>query len=246
MAVDLLGKTANYTDIVSVCDDFEVPLIEDAAEALGATHRGRPAGSFGRAAALSFNGNKIMTTSGGGMIVTDDEELADHARFLSTQAREPVAHYEHRHVGYNYRLSNILAAIGRAQLERLPTMIERRRQIRMTYKELVADFDGVRVLGGADDDEANCWLTALLIDPAIAGISAARVIEALDTSDIEARPLWKPMHQQPIFADAGRLVHGVSEKLFESGLTLPSGSALQHGQVQSVCEIVRTALGRCD
>ena len=243
MAVDLLGKAANYTDILAACDDLEVPLIEDAAEALGASHRGRPAGSFGRAAALSFNGNKIMTTSGGGMIVTDDQELADHARFLSTQAREPVAHYEHQHVGYNYRLSNILAAIGRAQLERLPTMIERRRQIRRAYADAFAGFAGVRVFGSIDDREANCWLSALVIDPEIAHADAAQLIKALDKANIEARPLWKPMHLQPIFSDAGRLDRGVSGRLFRTGVALPSGSAHSPKQIRRVCDVVTSILG---
>jgi dTDP-4-amino-4,6-dideoxygalactose transaminase len=178
-------------------------------------------------AALSFNGNKVMTTSGGGMLLTDDGRLAEHARFLSTQAREPVAHYEHRHIGYNYRLSNVLAALGRAQLSRLDDMIARRREIRAAYVDAVAGVPGVRVFGAADDADANCWLSALVVDPAEAPVDADKLAAALEEADIEARPLWKPMHLQPVFADAPRLDTGVSERLFRTGVTLPSGSV--HG-----------------
>jgi dTDP-4-amino-4,6-dideoxygalactose transaminase len=242
MGVDLLGKVADYTAIMAVCDELEVPLLEDAAESLGAHHRGRPGGSFGAAAALSFNGNKIMTTSGGGMLLTNDEALAQHARFLSTQAREPVPHYEHKHVGYNYRLSNILAALGRAQLVRLDEMIARRRTIRESYRHLMSGVEGVRVFAGADDSEANCWLTALVIDPEFAPADSDTVAKSLDAAGIEARPLWKPMHLQPIFARAGRLETGVSEKLFREGLTLPSGSVHGNAAIERVCDTLRTVL----
>ena len=243
MSVDLLGKVADQTSISRVCEEMEVPHLEDAAESLGAFHRGRPAGSFGRAAALSFNGNKIMTTSGGGMLVTDDAWIADHARFLSTQAREPFPWYEHEHVGYNYRLSNILAALGRAQLVRLPDMIKRRRAIRSTYADLVADIPGVRIFAAADDGESNCWLTALVVDPDVARADAATVVKALDAADIEARPLWKPMHLQPVFAEAGRLERGVSEKLFRRGVTLPSGSIHDDRAIDRVCDVLESVLG---
>ncbi len=202
MAVDLLGKVADYEAVQRVCDAYDVPLLEDAAEALGASYRDRPAGSFGRAAALSFNGNKIMTTSGGGMLVTDDEDLADHARFLSTQAREPVPHYEHRHVGYNYRMSNLLAALGRAQLERLDAMIARRREIRGRYREVVAAMDGITVFQAEGDEDDNCWLTALLVDPDVAPVDASTISRELESRGIEARPLWNPMHNQPVYATA--------------------------------------------
>ena len=244
MAVDLLGKLADYAAITKVCDEAEVPLIEDAAESLGASRGGRSAGSFGRVAALSFNGNKIMTTSGGGMLVTDDVSLADHARFLSTQAREPVAHYEHRFVGYNYRLSNILAALGRAQLARLDEMIARRRAIRRAYSEVVAEVPGVRIFASEDDSEANCWLTALVIDPERAPLDAAGVADRLEQADIEARPLWKPMHLQPIFAGAGRIDSGVAKRLFNRGITLPSGSVHDGATIARVCGVLASALGR--
>ena len=243
MSVDLLGKAANYTEITEICERFEIPLIEDAAEALGATHAGKPAGQFGSAAVLSFNGNKVMTTSGGGMLVSDDEALASHARFLSTQAREPFVHYEHEHVGYNYRMSNILAALGRAQLVRLDSMIERRRQIRSTYADLAETLPGVRVFGRADDTESNCWLSALVLDPAHARKRPEQVLAALDAADIEARPLWKPMHVQPVFKDAPRLERGVSDRLFAQGLALPSGSVLSDQQVSRVCDVLERELG---
>lgn len=237
MSVDLLGKVADYAAITEVCERHDVPLLEDAAEAIGASHKGTPAGSFGRAAALSFNGNKIMTTSGGGMLVTDDGALADRARFLSTQAREPVAHYEHRHIGYNYRLSNILAALGRAQLARLPEMMKRRREIRSRYAEEIADVGGVRVFGAAEDGEANCWLTALVLDES-APVTPEALSAALEAADIEARPLWNPMHLQPIFASAGRLDTGVAERLFRSGVTLPSGSGHDDAAIDRVCTVL--------
>lgn len=243
MAVDLLGKACDLTEISRVCAEHDVPLIEDAAESLGASHAGRAAGAWGRVAALSFNGNKVMTTSGGGMLVTDDETLADRARFLSTQAREPVAHYEHRQVGYNYRLSNVLAALGRAQLARLDDMITRRREIRAAYAAAVADVEGVRVFGGADDGDSNCWLTALVLDPAVAPVDAATLASALDEADIEARALWKPMHLQPVFASAPRLDRGVAERLFLTGVTLPSGSVHGPAAVDRVLAVLADQLG---
>ena len=227
MSVDLLGRCADYTAIVKVCADAGIPLIEDAAESLGAVHPSGAAGTFGVAAALSFNGNKVMTTSGGGMLLTNDNALADHARKLSTQAREPVLHYEHKHVGYNYRMSNILAALGRGQLSRLDDMIDRRRAIRTTYRGLVQGSEGIRVFGGDDDAKDNCWLTALVIDPSKAGFAAPELMSYLDSQDIESRPLWKPMHLQPVYATSPRFVNGTAEILFQRGVTLPSGSV--HG-----------------
>lgn len=242
MAVDLLGKACDLTAISAVCAEHDVPLIEDAAESLGASHADRPAGAWGHAAALSFNGNKVMTTSGGGMLLTDDRALADHARFLSTQAREPVAHYEHRHIGYNYRLSNVLAALGRAQLARLDGMIARRREIRAAYAEAVAGVPGVRVFGAEDDATANCWLSALVLDPASSPVDAAKLSAALEDADIEARPLWKPMHLQPVFADAPHLSTGVAERLFRTGVTLPSGSVHGPQEIDRVLAVLHDLL----
>jgi len=228
MTVDLFGRCVEYDELADELAARGVPLLEDAAEALGATYRGRAAGSFGRAAALSFNGNKIMTTSGGGMLLSDDEALIDRARYLSTQARQPAAHYEHTEVGYNYRLSNILAALGRAQLSRLDEMIERRRAIRERYAAAVADVAGVELLGrdGARDDaDDNCWLTCVT-SAETRRLDVDRAVRHFAAMEIEVRHLWKPMHLQPVFADSRAFVTGASDRLFRTSLALPSGSAL--------------------
>jgi dTDP-4-amino-4,6-dideoxygalactose transaminase len=246
MTVDLFGRCVDYPALVDVLADHGVPLVEDAAEALGATKNGKPAGSFGRAAALSFNGNKIMTTSGGGMLLSDDLTLLARARYLSTQARQPVPHYEHTEVGYNYRLSNVLAALGRAQLSRLDAMIARRREIRAQYVLGLSDIPGLRFLGRTgmgSDREDNCWLTCITLDPARCPISVDTVIKSLAEDEIEARHLWKPMHLQPVFSGARAFVDGTAEHLFSTGLTLPSGSALSDGEVSTVIDAVRAALG---
>jgi dTDP-4-amino-4,6-dideoxygalactose transaminase len=224
--VDLLGKAVNYTEILAIAEQHGIPVLSDAAESLGARHRGRPAGSFGAASVISFNGNKIMTTSGGGMLLTDDAELATRTRYLATQARQPAVHYEHTEVGYNYRMSNLLAALGRAQLIRLDSMIERRRAMRDRYRELFAPVKGVSIFGGTNDDEDNFWLTSVVIDSESAGWTSGELSAALLEQNIESRPLWKPMHLQPVFATAPAIVDGTSERLFQTGLTLPSGSAL--------------------
>ncbi|MFJ3472831.1 DegT/DnrJ/EryC1/StrS family aminotransferase [Microbacterium maritypicum] len=240
--VDLLGKVADLEAIERIADMHGIPVLADAAESLGAGRNGRPAGRFGRASIFSFNGNKIMTTSGGGMLVTDDAELADRVRYLATQARQPVAHYEHTDIGYNYRLSNLLAALGRAQLSRLDDMIRRRHRWRDEYRTLFADVDGVSVFGGEDDAEDNAWLTAVLIDEGVTGWSASALSAHLGSHDIESRPLWKPMHLQPVFADAPAAVTGVSEGFFRSGITLPSGSALSDEQMDRVQTLIRRFL----
>lgn len=240
--VDMLGKPVDYDALADIADEFGVRLLCDAAESFGATWRGRPAGSFGDASVISFNGNKIMTTSGGGMLLTNDARLAGHARKLSTQAREPVLHYEHTEVGYNYRLSNILAALGRAQLARLDEMLSRRRRWRDRYQELVHMLPGVRVLGGEDDSEDNCWLTAIVVDPSAASITADDLAAALREQDIETRPVWKPMHMQPISAGLPGMLDGTAEKLFRNGLTLPSGSAMSEDQFSRVLSEIRSAM----
>ncbi len=241
--VDLLGKVADNDRIGKIAAAHGIPVLSDAAESLGATCHGRPAASFGVAAAVSFNGNKVMTTSGGGALLTDDKESADRVRYLATQARQPVAHYEHTDVGYNYRMSNLLAALGRAQLTRLDDMIERRRALRVRYQQLFADVPGVTVFGTPDDHEDNCWLTAILVDEQTAGWGTADLTKALSAENIESRPLWKPMHLQPIFADARGRIDGTSQRLFETGLTLPSGSALSDEQIDLVVATVRAFAG---
>jgi dTDP-4-amino-4,6-dideoxygalactose transaminase len=237
LPVDLFGACADYASILPVCDEFAVPVVEDAAEALGSTYLGRCAGSFGLAAALSFNGNKIMTTSGGGMLLSDDGALVERCRYLATQARQPVVHYEHTEVGYNYRLSNVLAALGRAQLSRLDEMLSRRRLLREGYAKLFASAPGVSLLG-ASSDGSNCWLTTIVVDPSVAGWQASSLAAYLAARDIETRPVWKPMHLQPVFAGARSLLDGAAQRLFETGLTLPSGSSLSDEQQRRVFDAI--------
>ena len=214
IVVDLYGQCADYDVIVPMCRELGVVVIEDAAEALMATYKGRPAGTLGDCGVFSFNGNKIMTTSGGGMFVSPDTEMADRVRYLSTQARQPVAHYEHTDVGYNYRLSNLLAAMGRAQFARLPSMMKRRLQINETYRSALADVPGLSFMPVPDWSSWNGWLTCVTFDDPAA---RDRAMEALAEEDIESRPLWKPMHLQPIFAEAPAVVDGTSQSLFEHG-----------------------------
>jgi dTDP-4-amino-4,6-dideoxygalactose transaminase len=238
ISVDLFGKAAEYDSLLKVCKAHCVELLEDAAESLGASYRGRPAGSFGRAGVLSFNGNKILTTSGGGMLLTDDAGLAARARHLSTQARQPVVEYEHLEVGYNYRLSNVLAALGRAQLSRLDAMLVRRREIRDGYRSIFAGVPGVELLGGADDAEDNCWLSVIVVDEAVTGWSPESLAKELTANDVETRPLWKPMHRQPLFANARSFVTGTADRLFEQCLALPSGSKLNAADEQRIQDIL--------
>ncbi|MFI7217181.1 DegT/DnrJ/EryC1/StrS family aminotransferase [Micromonospora maritima] len=233
--VDLFGGCADYSRILPVCASAGVPVLEDAAEALGATRHGRAAGSFGRAGVFSFNGNKIITTSGGGMLVSDDLDLLDRCRYLSTQARQPVAHYEHTDIGYNYRLSNLLAAVGRAQLRRLDGMLGRRRELREHYGKLFAGRPGVRLLGDGDPG-ANCWLTVVTVDPARAGWHADDLARHLAAERIESRPVWKPLHLQPVFAGREGVLTGAAERLYTDGLTLPSGSGMTDQQVSRVLD----------
>lgn len=239
--VDLFGKCADYAGIGEVAALHGVRVLSDAAESVGAGHLGRPAGSFGDAAVLSFNGNKIMTTSGGGMVVTDDADLASHVRKLSTQAREPVTHYEHTEVGYNYRLSNILAALGRAQASRLDEMIARRRGWRRRYREIVERLPGVRILGAVEDGQDNCWLTVLVIDPVVAETPRAELQHAFDEAGIETRPIWKPMHQQPVYAGLSGTLDGTADVLFRDGVALPSGSGMTDDQFALVADVLTMA-----
>lgn len=245
MVVDLFGRCADYGELIAELARREVPVLEDAAEAFGATHEGRSAGSFGYAGVLSFNGNKIMTTSGGGMLLSQDPELIAMTRYLSTQARQPVGWYEHTDVGYNYRLSNVLAALGRAQLSRLDEMIARRRAIRYAYVAGLSDLDGVRFLSTDHRPRPdNCWLTCLEVDPNRAAMTAEELIGKLHAEDIEARHIWKPMHLQPVFAKARSFVTGAAESLFRRGVALPSGSGLTDGEVARVIKVVAECLTR--
>jgi dTDP-4-amino-4,6-dideoxygalactose transaminase len=236
--VDLYGRCVDYTRLVPLAERYDVPLLEDAAEALGATHAGKPAGSFGDAAVFSFNGNKVITTSGGGMFVTDDEAIAKRVRHLATQAREPAVHYEHRDVGFNYRLSNLLAALGRGQLAGLDAKVARRTAINARYREGLADLPGFDFAPEDPSGEPTHWLTCLTIDPDHAGFDRNDVIAALGQAGIEARPVWKPMHLQPAFE--GRPTRGgdVAAQLFDAGLCLPSGSGLSDDEVDEIVDLV--------
>lgn len=244
--VDLFGRCVEYDTFESGLAELGVPMLADAAESLGATFKGKAAGAYGRAAAFSFNGNKIMTTSGGGMLVSDDAELINRARYLSTQARQPAPWYEHTEVGYNYRMSNILAAIGRAQLAKLDDFITRRRAIRQMYVDAFADIEGLRFLGSAEDVDGtseNCWLTAIDLGTDV-GVSADEMVAHLDANDIEGRHLWKPMHLQPLWKDSRAFVNGASETLFRRGVTLPSGYGLTDSEIEQVIGAVRSKLGK--
>jgi dTDP-4-amino-4,6-dideoxygalactose transaminase len=239
VAVDMYGQCADYQPLLDACDRYGVPLIEDAAEALGASYRDRPAGSFGLAGVLSFNGNKIITTGGGGMLLTDDGRVATQTRHLATQAREPVAHYEHRSVGYNYRLSNLLAAVGRGQVQRLGEMIAARRETARFYRAALGDMPGLSFMPVAGYGTPNWWLTCLLVDPDEFGADRDQLLARLAARDIEARPAWKPMHLQPVFQDCVMRGGDVSAGLFRRGLCLPSGSALTAHDRDRVVSAVR-------
>jgi len=244
IVVDLYGQCADLIQIAETCARHGVALIEDAAEALGATCAGRPAGAFGKMAAFSFNGNKIITTSGGGMLVSDDGDLIARARFLATQARDPAPHYQHSQVGFNYRLSNVLAGIGRGQLRVLDARVEARRAVFARYHAALGDLPGVAFMPEAAWGRSNRWLTCLTIDPVIAGVDRERVRMALEHDNVEARPVWKPLHLQPVFAGCETVGGAVSERLFEHGLCLPSGSSLTAEDQARVIALVRGVFGR--
>ena len=243
LCVDLYGQCADYDAIGALCERYEIALVEDAAEALGAFGPGGlAAGSYGVASAFSFNGNKIITTSGGGMVASSDEALVRNVHHLATQARQPVSHYEHTEIGYNYRLSNLLAALGRAQLRGLPVKLVRRREINTRYRALLADLPGISFQPTPPWSVPNHWLTCIVLDPTTPEAPTPTVLEhALRARNIESRPLWKPMHQQPVFSTAEAVVTGVSDELFARGLCLPSGSNLTEADQDRVIEVLRDA-----
>ncbi len=239
IVVDLYGQSAEYGPIIEACSEYDVPVIDDAAEALGATYEGKSAGSFGKIGVFSFNGNKIITTSGGGMLVSHDGELVEKARFLASQARDPAPHYEHSTIGYNYRMSNLLAAIGRGQLRVLEDRIAARRRNFDCYNQALGELPGVEFMPEAPYGRSNRWLTCLTLDASAFGATREDVRLALEEENIEARPVWKPMHLQPVFS--GCRVRGgtVADDIFERGLCLPSGSNLTDEDRARVIEIVR-------
>ena len=238
IAVDLYGQCADYTRLHEACRRYDVPIIQDACEALGARYGGAPAGGQGALGVFSFNGNKIITTSGGGMLVSNRTEWIQKARKLASQAREPEPHYEHTEVGFNYRMSNLLAALGRAQLRSLPQRVEKRRAIFERYVQGLGDLPGWRFMPEAQYGQSTRWLTCAMIDrAAIASSEAVRL--ALAREDIEARPLWKPMHLQPLYRESICYGGSVSAELFETGICLPSGSSLTVEDQERVIGVIR-------
>ncbi len=238
VVVHLYGQSADIDPIWEACAEYGVPLIEDAAEALGSTYKGRMPGTFGKAGIYSFNGNKIITTSGGGMLVSDDAAFIAHARKLATQARDTAPHYQHSEIGYNYRLSNVLAGIGRGQLQVLEDRVQARRRNFAYYKRHLGEFSGIDFMPEASWGRHTRWLTCITVDPNEFGASREEIRLALEAENIEARPVWKPMHLQPVFADCESVAGDVAAHLFERGLCLPSGSNLTLDELDRVIQVI--------
>ena len=242
--VHLYGQSADIDPIAAICAEHDIPLIEDAAEALGATYKGRTPGTTGLCGIYSFNGNKIITTSGGGMLVANDKTLVDKSRFWATQARDPAPHYQHSEVGFNYRMSNVLAAIGRGQLRVLAQRVDARRRNCAYYQSALKDLPGLDFMPEADFGRCTRWLTCITIDPKLAGTDREQVRMAMERENIEARPVWKPMHLQPIFKDCVCVGGAVSARLFDHGLCLPSGSNLVTADRDRVIDVIRQVYAR--
>ena len=238
IVVDLYGQSADYDPILEACAGYGVPVIQDSAEALGASYKGVPVGRQGHSAVFSFNGNKIITTSGGGMLVSDDVAFVEGARFLATQARDPAPHYQHSAIGFNYRMSNVLAGIGRGQLRVLPDRIAARRRNFERYRAALGGVPGIGFMPIAAYGEPNYWLTCITIDPDRFGASREEVRLALEARNIESRPVWKPLHLQPVFAGCRVRGGAVAASIFDRGLCLPSGSSLTEAEHGRICEIV--------
>jgi dTDP-4-amino-4,6-dideoxygalactose transaminase len=236
--VHLYGQSADIGPILEACNRYDVPLIEDAAEALGATYKGKTPGTFGRAGIYSFNGNKIITTSGGGMLISNNKALVERARFLATQARDPAPHYEHSVIGYNYRMSNVLAGIGRGQLRVLTDRVEARRRNYEFYRDALADLDGFEFMPEAPYGRCTRWLTCLTIDPEKSGTDRDAILAALDRENIEARPVWKPLHLQSAFQGCTCRGGAVAEDLFARGICLPSGSSLTSEELEKILSVI--------
>ena len=243
ICVHLYGTPAKIEEIMAICEKHEVPLIEDAAESLGSTYRGKHTGTYGKIGIYSFNGNKIITTSGGGMLVSQDEEAVKKAVFLSTQARDPARHYQHSQIGYNYRMSNVTAGIGRGQLFSLEEHKAKKKAIYRQYKETFADIPEITMNPLNPDGDANCWLSCMTIAPG-SPVTPDRIMDALNAANIEARPIWKPMHLQPVFADLDFIAHNadgssVGEDIFNRGLCLPSDIKNTPEDMEHIISIVR-------
>jgi len=238
VVTDLYGQCADMDRINQICAPYNIPVISDSAEAAGSTYKGKHAGALAKIAVYSFNGNKIITTSGGGMLSSHDEKLLAHARYLANQARDPVPHYEHREIGYNYRMSSILAAIGRGQLKVLQQRVNQKRKIFETYFSLLHHLDGIEFMPEASYGRSNRWLTVVLIDPSRFGTDREKIRLALEAENIESRPVWKPMHLQPLFRGCRIRGGKVSEDLFTRGLCLPSGTALSDSDIERIVNII--------
>lgn len=236
----LYGMPAKMKEILAVADKYGIPVVEDAAEALGSEYMGRRVGCNSRFGILSFNGNKIITTSGGGALISDDAALIERARFLATQARDPAPHYQHSEIGYNYRMSNVVAGVGRGQLEVLDLRVRQHREFNAWYRELLKDVPGVTFQSEPSADfYSNFWLTCIEIDPAVSGTDREKLRLAFEAANIESRPLWKPMHLQPVFAGCPAYVNGTSERLFDNGLCLPSGSNIDEEGRERIAEVLK-------
>ncbi|AZA99818.1 aminotransferase class I/II-fold pyridoxal phosphate-dependent enzyme [Chryseobacterium joostei] len=244
IVVHLYGMPAKMEQIVAIAEEYQIPIIEDAAEALGSTYKGQACGTFGRFGVLSFNGNKIITTSGGGALVCHTQEDKDKTVFLSTQARDNAPHYQHSHIGFNYRMSNIVAGIGRGQMEVLNNRVEARRAMHDFYVETFKNINGVTVFSEPESDfYSNHWLSAIIVDPELTGKDREGLRMAFLEDNIESRPLWKPMHLQPVFANAPYYGGNISEKLFDNGLCLPSGSNLSDEDRERILKVINSYFG---
>ncbi|RLL42763.1 aminotransferase class I/II-fold pyridoxal phosphate-dependent enzyme [Oceanobacillus piezotolerans] len=245
IVVNLYGQSSKMEEIIEICNRYEVPMIEDAAESLGTIYKGRASGTFGKFGIYSFNGNKILTTSGGGVLISDDVEELDKARFLATQARDPAPHYQHSTMGFNYRLSNLLAGVGRAQLEVLEERVAARRMIFETYKNKLNEFPDIHFMEELTDTHSNRWLSTFTINEG-AGVKVKNILEALNRENIEARPVWKPLHLQPLFHKAKYFAHKkgehIAESLFKTGICLPSGSSLTEVEQQRVIQCIKDVM----
>lgn len=241
--VHLYGMPANMDRILSIAEKYDIPVVEDAAEAMGSRYRGRPAGSFGRIGILSFNGNKILSTSGGGAFLSDDPQLTAKARFLATQARDRAPYYLHSHIGYNYRMSNLLAGVGRGQMEVIDERVKQRRDMFSFYREHLDQVEGISILKEPGEEYfSNFWLTTILIDPDLTGTTHILLMAELEKQNIESRHLWNPMHLQPVFSGCPAYVNGTSERLFSQGLCLPSGSNMTGADRARVLEVIQQVL----
>jgi dTDP-4-amino-4,6-dideoxygalactose transaminase len=245
VVVDLYGQCADYDSIEAICARYDVPIVEDAAEALGAWYKDRPAGSFGHAGCFSLNGNKIITASGGGLLVSQDAELCRRARHLATQARDPAPHYQHSQIGYNYRMSNLLAAVARGQLQVLDDRVTARRQNFASYCDALADLPGIDFMPEPEGFFSTRWLTCLTVDPRQFGCDREAIRLHLESQNIESRPVWKPLHLQPAFAGCRHRGGAVAEALFRDGLCLPSGSSLSSDDLARVVQCIQSVhIGR--